>query len=100
METKTRITITATSQDGRKQQVTLTLRKKVAEHLYKVAITTDSDGVHNDTYLKEALNALYEDYEMRHLFAKTELTRSQFYKLRDFYHASYNRFGHYHLTIN
>lgn len=100
MERKTRITITATSQDGRNQQVTLTLRKEVAKRLQNAANTPDCYGELNDTYLKEELNALYEDYQMRHTHSKTELTWCQFFKLRDFYQASYNRFGHYKLTIS
>lgn len=100
MESKIRITITATSQDGQTEQVRLMLRKKVAEHLYKAARKTDIYGQHNDLQLTAELGILYEDYLMRHTFAKTELTRSQFYKLRDFNNTCYNRFGHYDLTIN
>lgn len=106
MESKTKVTITATDLIGRTEQITMYLPTKTAERLKKASKEPDDFGETNDYRLTCELNEIFDrykewqDYPSRakgHI--KTEISKSQFYRLRDFYDIVYNKFYKYTLTI-
>lgn len=106
MEGKTKVTITATDRIGRTEQITMILPTKTAERLKKASEEPDDLGEKNDYRLTCELNEIYERYkELQHYpsrvkgYIKTEISKSQFYRLRDFYGLVYHRFYNYTLTI-
>lgn len=106
MEGKTKVTITATDRIGRTEQITMFLPTKTAERLKKASKEPDDLGEKNDYRLTCELNEIYERYKEWQYYPprakvhiKTEISKSQFYRLRDFYDLIYHRFYNYTLTI-
>lgn len=84
------ITITAEDNIGRTESITLKLPELVAERLRKAAAHIDS------SCLEDELSRLYDDYKMGYSHI---LSRSQYYRLRDFYDLIYHKFYNYTLNI-
>lgn len=77
----TKTIITATDKIGRTETIKLELKENVKRNLIK-----------DHTYINE----MYDDYVYG---TKSILTKSQFYKLKNFLHLIYNKFYNYTLTI-
>lgn len=106
MEGKTKVTITATDRIGRTESITLILSTKTADRLKKASKEPDDLGEENDYRLTSELNEIYDRYKEWQDYPsrvkgqiKAEISKSQFYKLRDFYDLVYHKFYNYTLTI-
>ena len=97
-ESKKKVTITATDRIGRTESITLVLSAKTAERLQKASQEHDDLGEKNDYPLFCALNAIYDRFVEAQGYP-SEISRSQFYKLRDFFHLVYHKFYNYTLSI-
>lgn len=100
MAIQIKVKITATDNIGRSESITLMLDEKTAESLRKADALTDSVG-QPCSELAFELAMLYDAYKMPG-DPKYDgcLSRSQFYRLRDFYATVHNKFYKYKLTIN
>ena len=106
MEDKTKVTITATDRIGRTESITLILSTKTAERLKKASKEPAALGEKNDHRLTCELNEIYDRYKEWQDYSprvkerfKTEISKSQFYRLRDFYDLVFHKFYNYTLTI-
>lgn len=84
---KKKITITAEDNIGRTESITMKLSEYAVERLKKADM--------QDT-LETELARLYDDYKMGY---KTEISRTQYYALRDFYNLIYHKFYNYTFSI-
>lgn len=105
-DSKKRVTITATDRIGRTESITMILSAKTADRLQKASQEPDDLGELNDYRLLCALNDLYDSYkEWRNYPSsvkgryKTEISKTQFYRLSDFYSLTYHKFYKYTLSI-
>lgn len=90
-----KVTITATDNIGRQEHITMILLSKTAERLKKAAAKTYPDG-QPCSELAWELSKVYDDCAMGEF---RELSRSQYYRLRDFMDLIYHKFYNYTLTI-
>lgn len=82
------------------------LSAKTADRLQKASQEPDDLGEMNDYRLSCALNNIYDSYEEWQDYPssvkdryKTEISKAQFYRLRDFYNLVYHKFYKYTLSI-
>ena len=90
-----KVTITATDNIGCQEHITMILPEKTSERLKKAAANTYPDG-QPCSELAYELGKVYDDCAMGEF---RELSRSQYYRLRDFYNLIYHKFYNYTLTI-
>lgn len=95
------IVITATDRVGRTESITLKLGEDAADRLEKASKETYPDGSPNPRLVDE-LNEMYEMCEMQKMygFSCTYFSKSQFYKLRNFFHLIYHKFYNYGVSID
>ena len=91
VESKKRVTITATDRIGRTESITMILSAKTADRLQKASQEPDDLGEINDYRLLCALNNIYDSYEEWQDYPssvknryKTEISKAQYYRPRDF----------------
>jgi hypothetical protein len=89
-EKRVKVTITATDNVGREEQITLMLEASTAKRLEKAANNTTPDGM-PDIYLRQELNELEDD---------RYLSPSQYHRLNDFDELIYHKFYNYTLSID
>ena len=104
---KKKVTITAEDKIGRTESITLVLSEEMAALLIKAADEVDDLGEKNDYRLSYALNDLYETYKYWRDYPssvkariKPAISKSQYYRLRDFYDLIYHKFYKYTLSIS
>ena len=96
VNSKKKVTITATDSIGRTESVKLILPTKTAARLKIASTNTYPDG-QPYSLLKSELSNMCDDCAMGYF---KELSRSQFYRLRDFSNLIYHKFYNYTLSID
>ena len=106
VESKKRVTITATDRIGRTESITMILSAKTADRLEKASQEPDDLGEMNDYRLTCELNEIYDSYKEWQDYPssikrnyKPIISKSQFYKLSDFYYLVYHNFYKYTLSV-
>ena len=86
IDSKKKVTITATDRIGRTESITMILPTKTADRLNKADFAGELDEIY-DRYIVLRDN-------------QTAISKSQFYKLRDFYNLIYHKFYNYTLSVD
>ena len=86
IDSKKKVTITATDRIGRTESITMILPTKTADRLNKDDFAGELDEIY-DRYIVLRDN-------------QTAISKSQFYKLRDFYNLIYHKFYNYTLSVD
>lgn len=106
VESKKRVTITATDRIGRTESITLVLPANMADRLLKSFQSPDDFGEINDYRFTCALNEIYDSFKEWRDYPsnikinfKPIISKSQFYKLSNFYNLAYHKFYKYMLSV-